>query len=303
MLRDRIARALPAWNAKTPEYHAMLGMHAFGLEEMGDYARAEKSGRMAVELEAGDAWAQHSVAHVLEMQCRQKEGIAWMEKNVDGWARDNFLAVHNWWHLALYYLELGDTEKVLALYDKHIYPSGSKVVLELLDASAMLWRLYLRCVDTGHRWNALADAWEATGEFGSYAFNDVHAMMAFVGACRPDSIRRVFEAQYFAMRRTDDNAAFTYEVGHPIAKALDAFGQGRYGDAVAMLRPVRNIANRFGGSHAQRDAIDLTMIEAALRSGDEALAFALTAERDAMRHESPLTRLFINRAANLRKAA
>jgi hypothetical protein len=70
-----------------------------------------------------------------------------------------------------------------------------------------------------------------------------------------------------------------------------------------MLRPARNIANRFGGSHAQRDIIDLTLIEAALRSGDEALAHALAAERDAMRHESPLTRLFLARASSLRRAA
>jgi len=303
MLRDRIARALPAWNEKAPEYHAMLGMHAFGLEEMGDYAKAEKFGRMAVELETRDGWAQHSVAHVLEMQCRQKEGIAWMEQNVNGWERDSFLAVHNWWHLALYYLEFGETEKVLELYDKHIYPANSKIVLELLDASAMLWRLYLRGVDAGHRWNVLADAWEATGEFGNYAFNDAHAMMAFVGAGRPDAIWRVFEAQHAAMRKPDDNAMFTLDVGHPVAKAIDAFGQGRYPDVNAMLRPVRNIAARFGGSHAQRDVLDLTMIEAALRAGDNSLAHALIAERAAMRHESPLSRLLINRAASLKKAA
>jgi len=303
MLRDRIARALPAWSDKTPEYHAVLGMHAFGLEEMGDYARAEKFGRMAVELEARDGWAQHSVAHVLEMQSRQQEGISWMEKNVDGWGRESFLAVHNWWHLALYYLELGDFQKVLGLYDQHIYPNGSKIVLELVDASAMLWRLDLRGVPTGQRWDTLADTWEATGEFGAYAFNDAHAMMAFVGACRPDAIRRVFEAQHAAMQRPDDNAAFTAEVGHPIAKAIDAFGQGRYADANAILRPVRNIAARFGGSHAQRDVIDLTMIEAALRADDETLAQALTAERAAQRHESPLSRLFLSRAAGLKKAA
>lgn len=303
MLRDRIARALPAWDNRTPEFHSVLGMYAFGLEETGDYARAEKFGRQAVDLEARDGWAQHSVAHVLEMQCRQPEGIAWMEQNVDGWGRESFLAVHNWWHLALYYLELGDFQKVLDLYDRHIYPSGSRVVLELIDASAMLWRLYLRGIDVGDRWKPLADAWEATGEFGSYAFNDAHAMMAFVGACRPDAIRRVFEVQYAAMQRPDDNAAFTAEVGQPVSRAIDAFGQGRYADVNAMLRPVRNIAARFGGSHAQRDVIDLTMIEAALRAGDEPLAQALTAERAAQRHESPLSRLFLGRAVGLRKAA
>jgi hypothetical protein len=303
MLRDRIARAMPAWSPKVPGYHAMLGMRAFGLEEMGDYAQAETAGRMGIELEPRDSWAQHAVAHVLEMQCRQKEGIAWMEKNVDFWSRDSSFAVHNWWHLALYYLEFGDFQKVLALYDNHVYPGNSRIVLELIDASAMLWRLSLRGVDVGGRWKPLADAWEATGEFGTYAFNDVHAMMCFVGACRPDAIRRIYEAQVAALERPDDNAMFTQDAGHPIAKAIDAFGQGRYADTLAMLRPVRNIAARFGGSHAQRDILDLTMIEAALRSGEEALAQALIAERDAMRHESPLTQLFVRRAAGLKKAA
>jgi tetratricopeptide (TPR) repeat protein len=303
MLRDRIARALPSWTEKMPEYHSLLGMYAFGLEETGDFARAEKFGRKAVDLEIRDGWAQHSVAHVLEMQSRQKEGIAWMEQNVDGWGRDSFLAVHNWWHLALYYLEYGDFQKVFALYDKHIYPSDSKVVLELVDASAMLWRLHLRGVDVGNRWKALADAWEANGEYGSYSFNDAHAMMCFVGDCRPDAIRKLCEAQFAALQRPDDNAKFTEEVGHPVAKAIEAFGQGRYPDVNAILRPVRNIAARFGGSHAQRDVLDLTMIEAALRAGDESLAHALTAERAAMRHESPLSQLFVRRVTALAKAA
>lgn len=54
MLRDRIARALPAWSRDMPGYHAVLGMHAFGLEETADYGRAEAQGRAAVELEPRD---------------------------------------------------------------------------------------------------------------------------------------------------------------------------------------------------------------------------------------------------------
>jgi hypothetical protein len=57
MLRDRIARALPAWDAGIPGYHALLGMHAFGLEETGGYARAESEGRMSVELSRATAGA------------------------------------------------------------------------------------------------------------------------------------------------------------------------------------------------------------------------------------------------------
>src|SRR5690606_8320684 len=44
-LRDRIARVLPRWSEEMPGYAVLLGMHAFGLEECGDYARAEDAGR------------------------------------------------------------------------------------------------------------------------------------------------------------------------------------------------------------------------------------------------------------------
>jgi hypothetical protein len=71
MLRDRIARALPQWSRAVPGYHTLLGMHAFGLEECAQYGLAEAAGRAAVEIEPRDGWAQHAVAHVLEMQGRQ----------------------------------------------------------------------------------------------------------------------------------------------------------------------------------------------------------------------------------------
>jgi hypothetical protein len=303
MLRDRIARALPAWSPDMPGYHAMLGMHAFGLEEAGQYAQAERSGRQAVELEPRDAWAQHAVAHVMEMQGRQKEGIAWMRGNTDGWSRDSFFAVHNWWHLALYHLELGEIDDVFTLFDGPIYGARSGVILEMIDASAMLWRLHLRGIDVGNRWDAVADAWEPVANAGLYAFNDVHAMMAFVGTGRRQSAKRVLGAQIEAMRRAGDNAAFTREVGHPVTVGIHAFGEGNYAETVRQLRSVRNIANRFGGSHAQRDVLDLTLIEAALRSGQQAVAAALSAERAATKPTSPLARLFVERASSMAKAA
>jgi hypothetical protein len=299
MLRDRIARALPSWSAGVPGYHAVLGMHAFGLEETGDYAAAERSGRKAIELETRDSWAQHAVAHVMEMQGRQSDGIRWMEGNTEGWTKDNFFAVHNWWHLALYYLELGETGKVLDLFDGPIYGGRSKVVLDMIDASAMLWRLHLRGVDVGARWDWVADAWEPIADAGNYAFNDVHAVMSFVGAGRKDAIRRVFAAQAEAMKASGDNAAFTREIGHPVAKAIQAFGNQNYDETIRLLRPVRHIAHRFGGSHAQRDVLDLTLIEAAMRANRYTLAAALASERAAVKPTSPLARLFVQRASQL----
>ena len=301
MLRDRIARALPAWEAAMPGYHAMLGMHAFGLEEMGEYQRAESAGKRAVELEPRDGWAQHAVAHVMEMQCRQAEGIAWMRQDTNAWSHESFLQVHNWWHLALFHFDLGQENEVLALYDGPIAGGQSEIALNMVDASAILWRLHLTGVDVGSRWGPLADKWERQAGQSAYAFNDAHAMMAFVGASRHAAVETLLEAQQHALASAGDNAEFTRDVGQPVAQAIHAFGRGDFSETVRLLRPIRHIAHRFGGSHAQRDAIDLTLVEAAIRSGNHALARALAAERFHARPDSPLSRLFLNRADALPK--
>jgi hypothetical protein len=220
----------------------------------------------------------------MEMQGRRREGIAWMRANSDGWSRDSFFAVHNWWHLALFHLGLDEIDEVLALFDGPIYGKTSPVILDIVDASALLWRLHLRGVNVGNRWNAVADQWTPVATAGNYAFNDVHAMMAFVGAGRSSAAEAVLEAQRAAMDGAGDNVAFTREVGHSAARAIKAFGEGDYAETVELLRPIRNYAHRFGGSHAQRDVLDLTLIEAAKRAGQDRLAAALLAERADRRH-------------------
>lgn len=296
MLRDRIARALPAWSEGTPGRHSVLGMYAFGLEENGQYAQAERLGRTAIDDEPRDGWARHAVAHVLEMEGRHDEGIAFMREDLPIWTTDSFLAVHNWWHLALYHLELGQIDEVLELVDGPITSVAQPQLLDLIDASAMLWRLHLRGVELGQRWHMLVQRFEAIWIAGGYAFNDLHAMMAFIGAGRRDLIENTLQTQAFALLSASDNAGFAQDVGYPLMKAFAAFGDGHYADAVRLIRPVRSIAARFGGSNAQRDIIDLTLIEAAFRAGDRPLAKALAAERIAAKHESPLARLFARRA-------
>ncbi len=299
MLRDRIAAALPEWDEGMPGYHALLGMHAFGLEENGDYALAEAAGRRAVELEPRDGWAHHAVAHVMEMQSRQADGIAWMRGTIDNWSKDSFLKVHNWWHLSLFHYELGEPGEVLALYDGPIFGSRSKLALNMVDASAILWRLHLGGVEVGDRWRVLADQWQGIGGAGHYAFNDMHAAMAFVGAGCPDAIDALLEAQAEAIARGGDNAGFTRDVGGPATRAIAAFGRGDYAAAVRLLSPLRTIAHRFGGSHAQRDVLELTLVEAAIRAGVGGLAWELAARRHRDRPHSPLSRMFMERAAGL----
>jgi len=278
MLRDRIARVLPDWSPEVPGYHALLGLYAFGLEETGDYRLAERYGREAIALQPDDAWAQHAVAHVLEMQGRREEGIAWMRGN-PAWQQDSMLAVHNWWHLSLHHIELDDCDAALALFDGPVNGRHSTLALELIDASALLWRLQLRGVDVGERWAGVAERWAAMAADGNYAFNDFHAAMAFACAGRDDLLGLLREAQRRACARDDDNARFTSQIGAPGVEAVVAFVEGDHGRCVERLRAIRNQAQRFGGSHAQRDLVDQTLIAAAERGGQQRLARALQRER------------------------
>jgi tetratricopeptide (TPR) repeat protein len=286
MLRDRPARALPAWSRDMPDYHAVLGFLAFGLEETGHYERAEDAGREAVALEPRDNWSQHAVAHVLEMQDRRAEGVAWMTREATGWQAESFFAVHNWWHTALFQLGLGEIDEVLKLYDGPIFGQPSTFALDLVDASSLLWRLHLRGVDVGERWTAVADAHASEPRSSS-------TVWTYVGAGRSAAARDLIDRQAAALAGPGDNAQFAGEVGLPVMRAIQAFGEARYDHTVELLRGVRNKAIRFGGSNAQRDLLDQTLIEAARRDGQDALVRALEAERETAK---PLPR---QRAARL----
>jgi hypothetical protein len=117
-------------------------------------------------------------------------------------------------------------------------------------------------------WNKIADLWacKTPDENGYYAFNDMHVVIALVGA------GRLAEAQ-----------------------AMIAFAEQRYDDGIDALYPIRSIANRFGGSNAQRDILTQTLMEAAIRGDREGLATNLLSEREVHKPFSPLTRRFKNR--------
>jgi tetratricopeptide (TPR) repeat protein len=286
MLRDRPAQMLPHWNAQLPGFGYLLGMHAFGLEENANYARAEDAGRRALDLNARDPWAVHAVQHVFEMQGRVHDGMQWLTSTSPNWS-ESALAFHNWWHLALHQLELDDVDTALDIYDRLVHPKSSVVALELVDASQLLWRISLRGFDVGARWQELADCWAQPAEGGYYVFNDVHALMAYAHAGRDDQVRRIMAILEERSGSPDTNGQNTRDVGLPLARAIVAMVAGRHAEAVEQLLPVRSRASRIGGSHAQRDLVQLTCIEAALRSGSGRLARALASERTEQKPASP----------------
>ncbi|MBT2385621.1 tetratricopeptide repeat protein [Streptomyces sp. ISL-11] len=294
LLRDRIGGVLSAWDRDDPRYGFLLGMYAFGLEECGHYGWAEQTGLEAVERDARDVWGIHAVVHAYEMQGRFAQGIRYLDDRADHWADGNYLNVHNWWHYALYVLETGRTDRVLEVYDSAVRHEGSAdVAMELLDAASLLWRLYLAGADTGGRWAALADAWAGRHDSAYYVFNDLHAVMAYVGADRIREAEELVRDRETWLRSTGprlsgvSNAAMTAEAGLPVCRALVAYGQRRYDETVDLLFPLRYRLHIFGGSHAQRDAVQKTLVEAALRAGREDLARTLLSERISLRPTCP----------------
>lgn len=294
-LRDRVARVLPDWRG-VPGESWVRGMAAFGFEEAGDHARAEALGRKAVADDPRDSWAHHAVAHVMEMQGRPEDGLGWMAAREAHWAaEDDNLQVHNWWHRALCHLELGDTAGALRLYDGPVRRGGTGLALALADASALLWRIEMQGGDPGTRWEELSDKWQAHLAPGYYAFNDLHAAMAHLGAGRPERVGPLLAAAEGA----GEAARWMRRWGVPLIEGFAAFRAGEHERAADRLLAARHIADGFGGSHAQRDVIDWTLTEAAIRGRMPGLARALAQERSALRPHSAVNRGFLARAVAL----
>lgn len=299
-LRDRMGRVLRKWSPDMPGYSIVHGMHAFGLEECGHYAQAEEAGRQAIEMEPLDCWAHHAVTHVMEMQGRVQDGIGWMITRHPDWSGDdNFFKVHNWWHLALYYLDLGQFEEALTLYDGPIREDRSGVALDMVDASALLWRLELLGCKVDNRWQELANKWDRHADGKLYPFNDWHAVMAYLGAGRYEEVERIQSIFLSISNPRNEVDVWAHQTGFPLIKGFQAFWNGDYKTAVDNLYRVRYISNSFGGSHAQRDIIDWTLTEAALRGGMRNMAESLANERLALKPHSALNLNFLSRASSV----
>jgi hypothetical protein len=220
-----------------------------------------------------------------------REGLRYFDERRADWGEGNALAVHNWWHCALFTLETGDLDAVRRLYDQRIHHAESAgLALELLDASALLWRLLLEGQDETARWQALARAWGPQVDTPFYVFNDLHAAMAWAASgefARADRLIAELERYLAEPRPGTSNYAMTARIGLPACRAVTAFAAGRFAEVIDQLAPIRHHLNEFGGSHAQRDVLQRTLLEAALRAHRADLAALLVRERIHAKPDSP----------------
>ncbi|TXC67355.1 hypothetical protein FSC37_21640 [Piscinibacter aquaticus] len=191
---------------------------------------------------------------------------------------------------ALFHLEAMDLDGALQLHDEHQGSAHAVLTLQRLDGAALLWRLKLLGAEVGARWADLAQGWDLTPrDAGHSAFNDAHALMTLIGTGDAAAAQALLAAvQRRAERGNESNAAMAREIGLPLMRGLLAFEAGDAAGAIALLAPLRETAHRFGGSHAQRDVIDLTLLAACARpGGNRALGRALLNERVLARGETP----------------
>ncbi|MEZ5652098.1 MAG: hypothetical protein R3E87_16295 [Burkholderiaceae bacterium] len=302
-------QSLPHWRHEWPIYGALLACQAFAHEEAGLYLLAENYGRRAVELDAGDPWGAHAVAHVIEMQQRHHEGVQWLESLSGNWRDRNNLAHHLWWHLALYVFELGDDGRVLELYDKGFRDPAAPLTqatpdlyIDLQNAVSMLVRLELQGVDVGARWHELGE--HAIARIGDCTnqFSVPHFVLALLATGRDaeagamvEAVRAFAEggqgpangdgaasaavadaAQTGAARVGADQRQSAREALLPICEAILDRARGDLDRACDRFRAALPGSFRLGGSHAQQDLFGLLAADCARRADRQDLAALLS---------------------------
>ncbi|TVQ38008.1 MAG: tetratricopeptide repeat protein [Geminicoccaceae bacterium] len=281
-MRNVVVRALPAWDEHVPRYGDVLGMAAFGHEELGDYATAERLGRCAVALNGEDMWSIHAVAHVMEMQGRHGEGLSWLDFAPDRWADRAAMRTHIWWHKALFHFERGELDAALDLYDRSVDPGPDLFYIDIQNCASLLARIEFMGGDAGSRWASLAERAASWADNHQMAFTDVHTIVPLAREGRPEAQRHLASLQALASAPGEE-ARRLRDYVLPVCHGVAAFYAGDFPRCIDLLLPLKDDLVPLGGSHAQRDLFHLMLLESALRGGRFDLARSLAGERIVLR--------------------
>ena len=252
-------RALGSWGTDEAERGIVAGMAAFGLEENGRYDEAADAATAALEANPGDPWAAHALAHVFEMQGRSAEGDAFLRRSAAGWSA-SFFASHNWWHLALFCIERDDLGGATDLLLGPIDATSPTVWFEVVNQVSLRWRLALLGAGVALP-PELVEVLVARADEHLSVFNDLHAVAGLALAGEEEAVERVVAGYGPGSAHRDAG---------PLLRGFAEFAGGRYARAAELLGEARSVTPSIGGSTAQRDLVDQTLLVATVRSGGAA---------------------------------
>lgn len=252
------------WGPGTPGRGHFLSAHAFAMEEIGQYAVAERCAREALAIEPQDLWALHGLTHVFEMQGRVEEGVALLGEAARFLDDYNLFRGHLWWHLSLFRLTEGDLDAALELFDREIYPQPSGFYLDVQNAASLLARLEFQGIDVGpERWARVAEGALKTSTQTTLWFTALHQAMALTRSGRgPD---RQAALDYLGRAAAGSAQA---ELARELSLAAAMFCEDRPAEALDAMLALRHRHGGLGASHAQQDLYDQIMVMAALSLGD-----------------------------------
>uniref|UniRef100_A0A8C6SX90 Tetratricopeptide repeat protein 38 n=1 Tax=Neogobius melanostomus TaxID=47308 RepID=A0A8C6SX90_9GOBI len=304
-MRDSVARVLPHWKPHMPMSSYLKGLYSFGLLETRFYDQAEKVALEGLSLVPDDAWAVHAVAHVYEMKAEVDKGLKFMESRENDWQVSDMLASHNYWHWALYFIEKGQYEAALHIYDSQAFRrcKASGAMLDIVDACSMLCRLEMEGVCVQDRWRELFQITQPHTDDHVTLFNDVHFLMVSLGLKDNGTSRRLLEGLQELAREPGDNQQhqLAKSIGIPLCQAMMEFNQGNYNQSVELLYPLRYRIVDIGGSDAQvtcvLDAVDYVHLHLTTVLWD--IPRCLLVERDSVRPNSSLTQRLMKTALAL----
>lgn len=260
--RRAVARLSPA----APGFGFALGCHAFALEEVGDFAEAERVGLRAVEHEPFDAWGAHAVGHVYETTGQAETGVAWLEQTRGMWSGCNNFAFHMAWHLALCHMAQGRMEAALDLYDRQVRPRKTDDFRDVANAVSLLWRLRQEGIAVGDRWDELAAIARRRAGDSSLIFALLHHLLTAV-AVGDRSTADAIVATIARSARSDahDQGKVAGLIGAQLAARFTGLLDH---DAQPVLQRTEfEDVRRLGGSNAQRDVFLRTLASMAADGG------------------------------------
>ncbi len=255
------------------------GMAAFAWEQCHLLDQAEAAARKGIALCRKEPWAHHALAHVMLTQGRIGEGQAFMNDVSETWTGLNsFMVTHNWWHQALFGLELGQHDDVLRLYDGRVWGVAKDYSQDQVNAVSLLARLELCGVDVGERWQDVAGYLKVRLNDQVLSFLDLHYLYGLARAAQPEAQTLMQNLTDYAEVTAASNPVWE-QVCVPAARGLLAHAQGDYAHAAKVLTHALPKLSAIGGSHAQRDLFDQIHLDSLMRSGQWSAAQQIVQQR------------------------